>query len=92
MEKFEENFNRKEGDDIREKVKRYLLHSKIERDLRWEYENNKINIDEYLKRVKKLKEEYQELEKELGQKTLSEIMEKIKEEEEEKRKREEQIE
>jgi response regulator of citrate/malate metabolism len=92
MEKFEENFNKKEGDDIREKVKRYLLHSKIERDLRWEYENNKINIDEYLKRVKKLKEEYQELEKELGQKTLSEIMEKIKEEEEEKRKREEQIE
>jgi len=42
--------------------------------------------------VRKLNEEYQELEKELGQKTLGEIMEKIKKEEEEKRKREEQIE
>jgi len=66
MEKFEENFNKKEEDDIREKVKRYLLHSKIERDIRWEYENQKITIDEYLKRVRKLNEEYQELEKELG--------------------------
>jgi len=47
MEKFEENFNKKEGDDIREKVKRYLLHSKIERNIRWEYENQKITIDEY---------------------------------------------